>query len=200
MSEQDSKQFLRALLVLSPDAYQPSPPPLPRSRVGGDPRYGMRGGGRRAKAESIQFLKQHTLPHSHLYAVMYEDEAGLLWTSFSYLNQDERGYWYEIGSSCRTAGEQWRPTKSAPWIHLSGGNGNGSFWAGGYITENAPDAHLVRLICPNGPILEDTVEHGIVLFQNKPHVELPIQVEVYTRSRELIGGQNFLDGAASGYP
>jgi hypothetical protein len=71
---------------------------------------------------------------------------------------------------------------------------------GGYITEKALDAHLVRLICKNGLVVEDTAQDGIVLFQAKQRVELPIQVEIYTHAGELLGVQSFLDYASYGTP
>jgi hypothetical protein len=56
----------------------------------------------------------------------------------------------------------------------------------------------VRLICKNGLMVEDTVQDGNVLFQAKQRVELPVRVEIYTRSSELLGVQSFLDYASYG--
>ncbi len=84
-------------------------------------------------------------------------------------------------------------THTFPWIHLTGGNGTSYLWAGGYVTEKALEAHLVRLTARNGVVLEDTVENGLVLFQTDQPIEVPVQLEVFTHSSELIGRQAFLN-------
>ncbi|MHB8599913.1 MAG: hypothetical protein ACYDER_24280 [Ktedonobacteraceae bacterium] len=196
MSEQDPKQFLREVLSLPSGSLEPSPPP--NSRVGGDPHHRMPRGGPKAKADSLRFLKQHTLPHRHLYAVTFEDEAGLAWDCFCFLEQDERGFWHGGVVSGVVKEIARRSMRQAPWVQLVGGGGEESLWAGGYVTEKASDAYIVRLIGKTGLVLEDTVQDGIVLFQADQHVELPMQAEIYTRSGELLGVQSFLDYASYG--
>jgi hypothetical protein len=199
MSEQVPTQFLREVLSLPDGERESSPPPPPNSRVGGDPRYRMRKSGPEAKADSIHILKQHTLPHTHLYAVTLEDEAGLAWDCLCLLEQDERGFWHGGAVASIVKKGAGRSTRQAPWIRLIGG-GEGEFiWAGGYVTEKAPDAHLVRLIGKNGLVLEDTVQDGIVLLQAEKYMELPVRVEIYNRAGELLGVQSFLDYAAYGH-
>lgn len=193
MKEQDPEQFLREVLSLPSGEREPSPPPPPDSRVGGDPRYRMRKAGPEAKLESIHILRQHTLPCSRLYAVTLEDEAGLAWDYLCLLEQDERGFWHGGAIAGVVRERTRRPGRQAPWVRLMGGGGEESLCAGGYVTEKAPDAHLVRLICQNGLVLEDTVQDGIVLFQARQPVALPVRVEIYTRSGELLGIQSFLD-------
>lgn len=48
---------------------------------------------------------------------------------------------------------------------MFGGSGEETLWAGGDITEKAPGAHLVRLICKNGLAVEDTVQDGSSYFK-----------------------------------
>lgn len=153
-----------------------------------------------ARPGSIQFLKQHILPHSHLYAVTLEATDGFTWECFCLLEQDGRGFWH--GGLCAGSVKEHarRSKRYSPWVHLVGGSGEETLWAGGYITEKALDAHLVRLICKNGLVVEDIVQYGIVLFQAKQRVELPVRVEIYTRSGELLGVQSFLDYASYGTP
>lgn len=198
--ERDSKQFLQEVLYLPSGAPEPSPPPPPNSRVGGDPRHRMRKGGMEARPGSIQFLRENILPHSHLHAVTLEGTDGFTWECFCFLEQDERGFWHGRVSAGVVSEHARRSMRYSPWVRMFGGSGEETLWAGGYITEKAPDAHLVRLICKNGLVVEDTVQDGIVLFQAKQRVELSIQVEIYTRSGELLGVQSFLDYASYGTP
>lgn len=70
-------------------------------------------------------------------------------------------------------------------------------WAGGYVTEQALDVHRVRLTAKNGLVLEDIVQDGFVLFLIEQAVAVPVKVEVFRRSGELIGTQTAFDYAVA---
>ncbi len=97
MIEQDPQQFLRDYLSLptsSPTTvtYEPSPPPPSNSWLGGATRGRWRARGFEAKAETIQFLKQRTLPRIQLHMVSFENTAGQQWDAMCHIAQDEQGF------------------------------------------------------------------------------------------------------------
>jgi hypothetical protein len=60
-------------------------------------------------------------------------------------------------------------------------------WAGGHVIDNGLDVARVRLTGSNGQVLEDTVDDGLVLFVTDQKVRVPVQIELYNRSGEVVG-------------
>ena len=50
----------------------------------------------------------------------------------------------------------------------------------------------VQLIAPNGHVLEDTVQNGLVLFWSMEHIGLSLQAALYNRADEVVSQQPVL--------
>ena len=152
--------------------------------------------------ETIHFFRLHSSGHRQVHIVTYEDINGRKFDYIVDVSQNESGVWQVNGSSGSfyEGGFRKEPSYSFPWVRISGngwgnlGNGWGNhFYAGGYLTSNALEAERVRLIFKNGVILEDTVQDDTVLFITDQKVQVPVRVEVYKGSGELIGTQVAFD-------
>jgi hypothetical protein len=62
------------------------------------------------------------------------------------------------------------------------------------VNANGFEVARVRLTSRNGVVLEDTVDGGLVLFVTEAHVRVPVQVELYTSSGELVGTHSLFEG------
>lgn len=93
--EQDPKQFLQEVLCLPSGAREPSPPPPPNSRVGGDPRYRMRKGSLEARPGSIQFLREHILPTAISMLSHLRRQTGLHGNVFVYFSRTNEDFGME---------------------------------------------------------------------------------------------------------
>ena len=154
----------------------------------------MRQQGDIAKASTIRFLKERSVPHYQLYLVVYEAETGQQRTSICFVKQDEAGLWQLAHLTGEIEGHP--PTKeerdtSQPWVRLGSflGRGGTPFCAGGRVIDHGFGVAQVRLIGSNGLVLEDQVEHGFVLFLTDQEIQGPIEAELYDRSGRLVGKQ-----------
>lgn len=198
MIEQDPRQFLKDCLSLPPDSpttvmYEPSPPPPSNSWLGGTTGSCWRASGQGAKAETIQFLKQHTLPQLQLHMVTFENTAGQQWDMMCYIAQDEQGFWHMLGSAGSPRPSVRHTSPSFPWVRIVGMNGEHGIWAGGYLTDEAANVYRVRLISKDGEVMEDIVEQGCVLFLTDHPVAGPFQLEAYIDTDALLGAQTVFD-------
>jgi len=146
------------------------------------------GGGMGARPASVRFLKERSILHRQVHAVTFEDEAGQQWDYVCYVAQDAKGRWhFESGGGGGTGGDiKCYPARS-PWANLAGGGWEDRFWAGGHVIDNGLDVARVRLTGSNGQVLEDTVDDGLVLFVTDQKVRVPVQIELYNRSGEVVG-------------
>lgn len=198
MIEHDPQQFLKDYLSLPPDSptsvsYEPTPAPPFNSWLGRSTSDRWRASGHGAKAETIHFFKQQTLPRLQLHMVTYEDQAGQLWDAMCQIAQDEQGYWHMLGCAGSPRPSVRHASRTYPWVYMVGANGQRWLWAGGYLTDKAPTVRLVRLISKDGQVIEDTVEHGLVLFQTDHPVQGPFRLEAYTDTGALLGVQTLFD-------
>lgn len=151
-----------------------------------------------AKAATITFLKERSIPQRQIHAVTFEDEAGHSWDYVCVVAQDSQGRWrFEGGGGgsgnaiCALSSP--RPTRPQPRANLAGGGWGDRFWAGGWVHANGFEVARVHLTSRNGVVLEDTVDDGLVLFVTQAHVRVPVQVELYNRSRELVGTHSLFE-------
>ncbi len=154
----------------------------------------MRQQGNIAKATTIRFLKERSVPHYQLYLVGYEAEAGQQRTSICFVQQDEAGLWQLAHFTGESEGhpltKEERDT-SQPWVQLGSFRGRGGtpFWAGGRVIDHGFGVARVRLIGSNGLVLEDQVEQGFVLFLTDQEIQRPGEAELYDHSGGLVGKQ-----------
>lgn len=155
-----------------------------------------------AVKETIHFIREYSLRERQIHLLIFEDINGQMLESICNIGQDKFGIWQMNGGSiARHEGHlRKKPTISFPWVRIIGygwgnlGDGWGNcFSAGGFLTDAAIDAELVRLIFKNGVILEDSVQDDKVLFITDQKVQVPVQVEVYNGSGELLGTQIAFD-------
>lgn len=177
MAEHDPKQFIVNYLSFTPSSA-----------------VDQRLAGQNAQKATIRFLKELCLPRRQVHMLTFEDHEGRTWDTVICIDQDDNGGWHEAASSSTHQGK--RGIRNSPWVYIVGGGwgnlGNGwgdHFWAGGYLAENAPDAERIRLIFKNGLVLEESVQDDLVLFLTDQKVQVPVQVEVYSHSGELLGVQ-----------
>ncbi len=142
-----------------------------------------------AKSASVRFLKERSILHRQVHAVTFEDETGQQWDYVCFVAQDAKGRWhFESGGGGGTGGDiKYYPVRSYPWANLAGGGWEDRFWAGGHVIDNGLDVARVRLTGSNGQVLEDTVDDGLVLFVTDQKVRVPVQVELYNHSGEVVG-------------
>jgi len=71
-------------------------------------------------------------------------------------------------------------------------NASNPFYAYGEVVDHGFDIVRVRLISPNGVVLEDRVQDGLVLFFSDQPVFTPLQAELYNRTGQLVSSQTVL--------
>lgn len=195
MSEDDLKQVVidylslpEGELVSQPD---PNAPPVQRDGRSVLPGSVRRGGGMGARASTIKFLKERSIAQWQVHAVTFEDETGRPWHFVGFVTQDVQGRWHvEMGGGGGGGSGNdlpRHPRRNHPWANLAGGGWEDRFWAGGWVIDNGLDVTRVRLTGSNGQVLEDTIDDGLVLFVTDQKVRVPVQVELYNRSGELVG-------------
>ncbi len=148
----------------------------------------------RAKAGTIRFLKERSIPHHHLYAVSYETETGQQHTGIYFATRREKehisgatSFLLEIDGqpSLRRA---WDSDK--PWLNMVGGFGwedsSWGLWAGGKVIDRSSNITRVRLISADGKVVEDSVEDGVVLFLTGEQMKGPVEAELYNSAGELV--------------
>jgi hypothetical protein len=147
----------------------------------------------RVDTATFHSLKERTIPGHGLHMVAFRDEVGQQYHGHFFLDQDATGAWRVRGASWNEGIVGTRtPTRDQPWVSVFGGGDERTFYAGGNVVDHNRDVMRVRLISPNGVVLEDTVENGLVLFLTDQYVEMPLKVELYNRSGEIISTHSAL--------
>ena len=141
-----------------------------------------------ARAETIQFGKQRSIPDHLVQFVTFEDIQGMKMDFTCYLIQADQGKWKFAGGAGGSGGQ--KAVREHPWVNLGGGGWPDHFYAGGHVIDNGLDIVRVRLVANNGTVLEDTVQDGIALFVTASRVELPLQAELYDREDRLVGSHS----------
>src|SRR5581483_2583496 len=149
----------------------------PQTIVSDEPVPGMTGwhklqygGGMGAKAETVRFVKERSLPRRQVHFVTFKDEEEREMHFACSVTQDEQGEWKFRGSAGGGGGG--KIVREQPWANLAG-SWPYDFYAGGYVIDNGLDVVRVRLTASNGVVMEDSVDDGIVLFLSDQMVEVP---------------------------
>jgi hypothetical protein len=114
-------------------------------------------------------------------------EAWKVLQAFEALPGDRRGKeaWKQLEALQKLPVEQPDPAE-ALWNALN------PFYAYGEVVDHGFDIVQVRLISPNGVVLEDTVQDGLVLFFSDQPIFMPLQAELYNRAGHLVSSQTVL--------
>jgi len=163
----------------------------------------LRAQGLIARAATIRFLKVCSTQYHQSHAVTFENELGQARTCLCFVGQQESGLWqiitilFEDAERVLTGQEQ---DTSRPWVRISGGIGKvplparypfrpWGLWGGGEVIDHGFDVTRVRLVSSDGLVLEDQVEHGLVLFLVEQSVQRPVEAQLYNRSGMLVSMQ-----------
>jgi hypothetical protein len=114
-------------------------------------------------------------------------EAWKVLQALELLPRDTRGKaaWKKLEALQQLPVEQPDPAE-ALW------NAFNPFYAYGEVVDHGFDIVRVRLISPNGLMLEDTVQDGLVLFVSDQPIFTPLQAELYNRTGQLVSSQTVL--------
>jgi hypothetical protein len=146
------------------------------------------GGGLDALPESVVFVKERRLPGRAAYNVRFTTGAGMRMRYTLSLFQDDDGAWQVMGGGGGSAeGPENAPKRGYPWANLGGGGWPRQYYAGGAIEEDNGAVARVLLRSANGVELEDTVEHGEVLFLSDNVIQAPLEVELCDGAGNLVG-------------
>jgi hypothetical protein len=147
---------------------------------------------------TVQFLKARLLPTHQLHLIAFQDTSGQTWQWLSFLTQREDGSWVVQTSGGNLKTEQPFVPVDRPSVQFHSGqqmrtdrqgNATYEFRAGGEVFDNGFDITRVRLIAPNGHMLEDTVQDGLVLFWSTENIGLSLQAELYNRAGKVVSQQ-----------
>lgn len=143
-----------------------------------------------AKATTIRFSQQRSLPQRQIHVVTFVNKKGgqqQKWLCV--VIQNEQGHWYlQSGGVLR---EIINSARNYPWAGLAAGNTENTFYAAGSIITRGFEIQRVRLISPQGEVLEDAVQDNLVLFLASQPLQWPLQVELYDAKGVLVGSHPF---------
>lgn len=183
MGYPDPRQAIVAQLA------QPRAKPLWRSRPspGGWRCAISRGGGHDADPDTTRFVKQRGILGQELYAVTFDDRNG---TPYRYLVgvKDSDGGWEINGLAGGGVGD---PLRKQPWVNFGGWGWPSAFCGGGWVIgSGSGNAARVRLRFRAGPVLEDTVDDGVVLLMADSRVDLPATAEILDGKGSLLASHS----------
>ena len=140
---------------------------------------------------TIRFLKTRRDPNHRVLYGAVQDITGHQWNFTSLLSQKD-GLWYVRTFDCDPDGEPERvlnepaELRDCPWIRLELLIFK-DFYAFGEVFDKGYQIERVRLLESGGLVLEDTVQHGIVLFYSEhPPTVPPIQLELSNTSGIIV--------------
>ena len=143
--------------------------------------------------ETIQFLKARMLPRHQLHYVTFQCTTGQHWYFTYFLKQERDDSWHVRTSYGDYERRELVAILNYPWVDLQvGENSLHEFLTGGEVIDHGFDIVRVRLLSPNGRVLEDTVQDGLVLFWTDKEVFLPMQADLYNRAGELVTSHSVL--------
>jgi hypothetical protein len=141
-------------------------------------------GGMDAVPETIDFGKVRSVPGRQVHWVTFETRGGKRMQFTCCVEQDDAGAWTLFGGAGGVA--DCDPVRGHPWVDLGGGGWPRHVYAGGRMLEDGGAVARVRLHAANGIVLEDTVEHGVVLFVSDDEVRVPTEAELLDANGRLI--------------
>jgi hypothetical protein len=155
--------------------------------AGGWRRAISRGGGRDADPDTMRFVKQRGIPGHELHAVAFADRDGRNYRYLVGVVQGAGG-WQVKGLA---GGGEGDPPRDQPWINFCGWGWPRSFRGGGWVIGSGSKAAArVRLRFRGGPMLEDTVDDGVVLLIADVRVDVPATAEILDASGSLLASHS----------
>jgi len=176
------------LADLAASATEPPAPPTgsPSTR----PTLVTRGHGFSARPETIRRVKERAIVRRRLYAVEFDSDQPFPahWRWLIAAEEEDHG-WVARGGA---GGAGDAPQRSEPWINIAGWWGTARFYAGGEVLSHQPISR-VRLTTRDGSTLEDDTGGNVVLFLTDHSIELPVTLELFGDSGQVLASQLALD-------
>ena len=129
---------------------------------------------RAADPASIQFVRAVTAPGRYLQAVQHTDLHGDTWHYVFFPRQNDEGRW-RVESGGGGSGPP--VLRSYPSLNLAASWGQFGQWAGGRVSDLGTGVTRVRLLGPDGLVVEDTIADGYALFMTDQPVADPSILE-----------------------
>ena len=183
MGYPDPKQAIAAELA------RPRGKPLWQSApsAGGLRRAISRGGGHDADPGTVRFVKQRGIRGHELHAVAFADRDGRNYRYLVGVAQGAGGW--EVNGLAGGSGND--PPRDQPWINFCGWGWPRSFCGGGWVSGTGSKAAArVRLRFRGGPMLEDTVDDGVVLLIADARVDVPATAEILDATGSLLASHS----------
>jgi hypothetical protein len=184
MGYPDPRQAIVAQLA------QPRGKPLWQSAPspGGWRRAISRGLGHDADPDTVRFVKHRGIPGQELHAVAFADRDGRNYRYLVGVVQDAKGGWQVKGLAGGGGND---PPRDQPWVNFCGWGWPRSFRGGGWVSGSGSSAAArVRLQFRRGPMLEDTVDDGVVLLIADAHIDMPATAEILDARGSLLASHS----------
>ena len=142
-----------------------------------------RDGGQDADPGTVRLVKKRGIPGHELHAVAFADRDG---RRYRYLVGVVQGAsdWEVKGLAGGGEGDS---PRDQPWVNFCGWDWPRSFCGGGWVIGRGSEAAArVRLRFRGGPMLEDTVDDGVVLLIADARVDVPATAEILDASGSLL--------------
>lgn len=139
---------------------------------------------------TIQFLKARYLANYQVHYIVLQDVLGQSWR-FSFLLTKRHSLWFvktSAGGYERVVVETLE-LHEYPWIQPETLLIANEFYAFGEVFNKGYPIVRVRLLDPNGLMLEDNLQDDIVLFWSEQLPIPPLQLELYDDSGTLVSRQ-----------
>ncbi|HYL42681.1 MAG TPA: hypothetical protein VEU97_04785 [Ktedonobacteraceae bacterium] len=148
------------------------------------------------EVSTLHFLKARTLPQCQMHYITFQDREGRPWYFTCFLSLDDNQSWYvSSGSGSLHAPLYVDPPgmEHLPWLYLRNPHMQKAFLAGGeVVSKEGIDVAHVSLRSPNGIVLTDSVQDGLVLFWSNHRILFPLQAELFSPSSTLLSRQTVL--------
>jgi len=147
-----------------------------------------RGGGHDADPGTVSFVKQRGIPGHELHAVAFADRDGRHYRYLVGVVKGSDGNWEVNGLAGGGVGD---PPRDQPWVNFCGWGWPRAFCGGGWVTGSGSEvAARVRLRFRGGPMLEDTVEDGVVLLIADAHVDVTATAEIFDAKGSVLASHS----------
>ncbi|MBA2396131.1 MAG: hypothetical protein H0V70_25680 [Ktedonobacteraceae bacterium] len=136
---------------------------------------------------TLQWMRSRRDPLYHLHYVLCQEKAGQWWRYIFFFERSSEKTPFtqlDMGGSHFPS-----PYPDNRLIHLHHARLAERFYAHGEISEKLSHATKIRLVSPDGLMLEDTAHNGLVIFASRERPEYPFMLELYNDAGQLIGQQ-----------
>lgn len=136
----------------------------------------------------VRFVKQREILGHQLHAVAFDDRNARPCRYLVGVVRDSDGDWEISGLAGGGVGD---PPRDHPWVNFCGWGWPSAFRGGGWVTGSGSEvAARVRLRFRGGPMLDDTVDDGVVLLIADSRVDVPATAEIFDAKGSLLASHS----------